>query len=1436
MPIKLQDVVKFRGDRLFNGAVNIGWFDTNAERTRAAAEAFVFHGPTYHGVSQDDIGVSHGHRLQDTANFALSLIRRCYGLEDQPFTLAIAGYGTGKSHLGLTLATLLSNPDGDVADEVLEGIDRADDAIGSEIRSTLSDANQPCLVVALNGMQNFDLTTEMTRQIRQQVLSAELDTRPLDDLRPRFAHAANLIKMAGGNNEIVHALLEACELDALDDILTSLGQQDEAIYSKVHGVLAARNIPLKALGGESVRDVIDVACREYCGSEKQFRCMAVIFDEFGRYTEFATVRSHIAGSGVLQDLFEGIQANAGTACFAGFIQFDLNAYVQRVAAEHRNEILRYVTRYQSANRVYLSINLETLIASLIEKTRPDELARRFDNDVARQESKEIIDNVGRWFPQSRNHRLWGDLAQFHSVIRRGCWPLSAYSAWFLYHLAAAGKHLQERSALALLGDVFERFSGKLLDGDNSWCLSPVDFWSDSLQHELITSEEGGQQGSITHAYASVFARHATQIEGDLIRLLRAVVLASKMGLKVESRDDAIDALSELAGLHLAAAERGIEHLQDEYNVLEWDESFKEFDILGDAVPRTQFLSFVRHRVASAYDEAGKAALFASKGASWCELLGDLDCDFAEESKITTREWRYTGVTSSLDLLAMQVKLAADKWSQAVAVDEPRGTVIYCYVEPNRNSEVIGADVGKKLRAAAKDSGVAALPILVVLLGDTDGTLGQSLAELAVLDESLTEEDRVRFGNLISAHQEKMRAVVRSQIESMIKQRLYVTAHKEPLESRRLQSAGTELFKRIYKNVLAFPFDGFTTARGNAADSCQELTAELLLGKLDYDGVLGKPVKVKNRAIAVLKDSWGIFARNGKVLTRPSHPVVRALTEKWDGLLASAERRILLQSSLRQLCAPPFGANVASAGLFLGVFVAARSEKICIVRNGQQYGLTQWVQDGLFRGKFVDFGALHDVELIHLGEESSEWDALLDEWEQAESHETRRACLLRSFELKERVPVPPAVAYRQLHLEEQGQVSVRAMADVENQQNEAVSKMERGERFNDANLLSWGAAALSDLVAQMTKESPLWSDHQIQKIQPEIDRTRQFIIQCFPDWLGKQAPREATPDAVGDFKHKMLRLTGGNLRKLGLNDLYEQLEKRTNDIIKDVETAAEANQAIKEVNRWLTSHADATRFVRVRELRALRDVGKEHASKLQGLASRIQMSEMPEVRRRLSEALAKMKDSEEEVVKRATRLWKSKLRSMDDLETLTTEVESLVGAFEGCTSDLEDLQIMRRALRLYQKAYRQLDDERLTWKEFEALAASLSSEAEEDLGEEEIPWPTDEAIGAFVATITKSRKEASAAWIEAIEGDLSSIATMSAADANRLHARASDPPATLVDAHAKRLTKVVRDIEQRLEALKLDWLVERFAELPPPSQKKFLEMAEGIAQGRFPRKD
>jgi hypothetical protein len=1425
---KLKDIVRFRGDRLFNGAVSIDWFWTDESKRKVATEAFVFHGPTYHGVTQTDVGVSHGYRLIDTANFTRNVVHRCLGLQEEPFTLAIAGYGTGKSHLALTLASLLSDPASSEAEQVLLGLEAADERIGGEIRSLLKEELRPFLVVAINGVHNFDLTAELTHQIISQARSRNLNTRPLDELRPRFRQAASLIRMS--SDAVVAELVAASGMADIGTILNSIEKQEENVYKQVHEFFASRGMPISALGGESVKDVIEVTIREYCGEGKPFTGLVILFDEFGRYTEFATVRSQVAGSGVLQDMFEGVQANADSVTFIGFIQFELNAYVQRVAPEFKNEILRYITRYQSANKAYLSINLETLLAHLIEKRNPTKLNAWFDHEDALKESENIVKYLHSWFPDSRNHRLWNDSKQFHAIIRKGCWPLSPLSSWLLFYLTAAGKYLQERSAFSLLGDVFDRVSETEVLDDGSWVLAPVDLWSNALQEELISSEESGQQGSITHAYSSVIARYGNQFSEDLVRLLRGIVLSSKLGLQVPTKDNAIVALAKLSGLPLLEAKDGIANLQDEYNVIEWDPSFKQFDILGDAVPRTQFIAFVRQRVASSFDENTKARLFASKAKAWCDLFGDLDCDFAEEHGITTREWRYEAVTSNLELLETNLKFAANRWNDAVAVDEARGTVVYCYVEQSRNPDEPASQAKRFLRGIAREIGVPALPIFVVFLGDEDGLLGQTLAELAVLKESLTEEDRARFGNLIGAHIEKAQQIMRTKIEGMIRSRRYVTILNEDIDAQRLSRFGSELFARIYKKPVPFPFDGFSVAKGNAADTCQQMITELLQANLDYDTVIAKPAKVKNRSIAVLQGSWGVFTKTGAISRRPSHPVVRNITEIWDNTLESEEGRpLVIGKILREVCLPPYGANIASAGLLFGIYVAPRMEKFMVVHHGQQYSIKQWLQNGIFRGKFLDLPALENDELVLIGKESLEWEILLDEWEQAESYYERGEFLNRAHGLKMRVPVPPMLFYRFEHLENQAKEAIIAIEKVDKEQNDALIKMERGYQQSDVSMLSWGTASLFDMKKDMIVHQPLWTDYQINEIQPHIERGRQAIIQIFARWLAHQGPQSSSPDKVGDFKHKMLRLVGGNLKKIELIELYEQLESQVNFLISNVETTAEARQLIRDVSSWVDQHIDACRIIRIAEVRGFREIGKNYSSKLQGMARRIEMPEINDVRQRLADFLSKLKDSENSIMKRAFSLRESRISSMEDIETLMVQVDAIMGAFEGVDEDLEDFRLMRRGLQTYQQTYTSLQDERLTWPEFDLLSETLRKEAEKIFGDEELPWPPDETISGFIEIIRKNRQQASLSWIRQIESETEAIATMTAVEANQLYRKSSNPPQMLSEKHTDRLSRVINRIEHRLEFLKIDWLLEKFKELPPPARKKFIKIASDLSE-------
>jgi hypothetical protein len=228
-----------------------------------------------------------------------------------------------------------------------------------------------------------------------------------------------------------------------------------------------------------------------------------------------------------------------------------------------------------------------------------------------------------------------------------------------------------------------------------------------------------------------------------------------------------------------------------------------------------------------------------------------------------------------------------------------------------------------------------------------------------------------------------------------------------------------------------------------------------------------------------------------------------------------------------------------------------------------------------------------------------------------------------------------------------------------------------------------------------------------------------------------------------------------------------------------------------------------------------------------MGERIQLPDIIEVRTQLSEFLNQLKNTEAEIKKRADRIWRTKIRGEEDIAPLIDEVEALIGAYENVQSDLEDLQLMRRALRLYQKSYDRLSDENLNWAEFEKLAEEVRQELAKALEDEELPWSCEETIDNLAQTISKNRKESSTKWIDMMEAQTEHTSTMTADEANRLHARATKPPAAITETHTKRAAIIVRKLEARPEYLTIDWLVEKFKELPPKARGEFLHRVQEL---------
>ena len=99
-------------------------------------------------------------------------------------------------------------------------------------------------------------------------------------------------------------------------------------------------------------------------------------------------------------------------------------------------------------------------------------------------------------------------------------------------LSTVGKLLQQRSALSLLAEVYDEL--KTADFGGGRTITPVDLCSDSLVNEFLSSERFGQLRGFGSRYETVLDKYRHELGCEDVRVLKSVLLSSKLGTKAKS--------------------------------------------------------------------------------------------------------------------------------------------------------------------------------------------------------------------------------------------------------------------------------------------------------------------------------------------------------------------------------------------------------------------------------------------------------------------------------------------------------------------------------------------------------------------------------------------------------------------------------------------------------------------------------------------------------------------------------------------------------------------------------------------------------------------------------------------------------------------------------------------------------------------------------------
>lgn len=1143
--IRIEDILRFKKELFFEGAVQLDWF-YDTEKKHAAASSFVFHGPEYFGVSQDDIRTSR-HDLVDTCTFAQMLGHRLYlDGEDNPLIMAVAGYGSGKSHLGLTLASLFGSlPKAPLTTRILNNIYAADKATGEELKELI---NRPNLVIALNGMKDFNLTYEILNSARKALREHGVDESPLREITRAYEVARTFLRR---NFDLYSAEFEklaardGIELkdNALFSYLDESLDSDTGIFEVVNEVYEqATGISIRWDDGISAGDVLSKLQEAFCGDRGAFNKILILFDEFGRFVEFAAEYPTRAGQSAIQQVFEAIQNANKDIVFVGFIQSDLRTYLARV--EKSSNIIRYVGRYEASDKVYLSSNLETIFANLIERKDEEAFKKYIQGDT--RNWRHFHSDLLCWLPTASERSLWADWSKFSKVILEGTYPLHPLTTWMLANL---GNWLQQRSSLTFLSNEFQRLADNYITEQKELPLIyPTRLIRSDFFNELLRAEEEGrQQSEYCILYNQVLRKHRDKCSDQLLDVLAANLVLRIGKLKTTDRMDVTRALSYCLSLDEATITESLYELENELGVISFDDDAGCFDFIEDATGAKDFRRFVT-RVRSRTPIYPSLAFQNNELRNLLGIDGTIITSFSTRNSIRTNEWQFSQeILHIADIDSKTITGMRKDWLNATSPEKQKGKLVWVYMGPDDQASVLTA-----IQEEIRSSGLDCSPVVFFLIDDNEGIFLNALRDITLV-KHFSSEDRARYARFIPDFAMKAQRAAEDAFKQLASKRMLITGSGIQTVRTRIAEFCNERFEQVYPKVISFPFEGFHNKNiAPARKLLAQIAKNLLTGKMDYQSVQAQNRDFKNRVEAVLVTdrhaSWGVLTSEIQ-LVRPENTRVAAIYEELDHALEESGE-LAIKSTFEKYLAPPYGLNEFSLGLLIACYISFKGQGAKIRLEENIVRTLDWAERTyLERG--IDFRVLENSHLVkvNVDEYFAKYTSLCDQIETTTDIEEAYNLVIALADLKKEQEVPPTLEYRvkisDVYLAECSRAYPAVVRELESLHDRLERSLERGNIKQLLDIVN-SAEGIMNIVPGSSRYR--YSPSQKTEFSTIADKARAYIETNYESWLSSL--RCESVASVTSFEGSTRALIR-SLNELGYHDFARKTQSRLDNILADM---------------------------------------------------------------------------------------------------------------------------------------------------------------------------------------------------------------------------------------------------------------------------------------------
>lgn len=1348
--MKVSELVAFRRDLFFEGAVQIGWATSNRPRAELAATNFIFHGPEFQAVKPEDFeDQSLSEQLTDTCSFVASVVENFSeknSTETNPFMLAIAGYGTGKSHLGLTLSLLLSErKESPLHQAITKNLRVASSEVSARIESAFESLKKPFLCVSLDGMQDFNLGAEFNRQVLRELRRQDLDLTPVELLSPRFRVASDFVE----KNYSAHRARfnQETKCNALDEIQNLLIERSEEIFNGVNRVFkdfAGMSIPLS--GQESPQDLITCVCENYCGPNKEFTGFIVVFDEFGRYLEFASDSGSNAGPSALQQIYQGIQDNSEKSLFLGLIQYELRAYLNKAALAGDTQLGKYIGRYDSSRKFFLSSNLETLLAHLITKQNSDWTTSYLDSRLGIERWRDTFDLMSTSLPVGDSTWVWTNFEEFRKVIVRGCWPLDPLAVWFL---SKQQDIVQNRSALSFVATEIDSIADRVVEPESAiFSIRAADFCLGPMFEEILAAERV-QHGTIAESFATIREDFKDRLTKNHLLVLASIVVSQKIRTAAIEQRRFDDLISALSGLDIDVVRDVIKELTQNYCVVEWNDDLRRYELIVGAVTRSQFHSFLNKK-SQDYSGSATAALqiFQQYGSSWSDLP-DIDPQFSNQKQILTSEWKYQVNCASRLNLKQAIADCVKACKSAESPDSARGQLIYCLALETDDLGELREEFQRTVESECARVNSPLLPLIGVILFDSDSTIRDTIIKLQVLRTGLSADDKEKYSKFLDEERSRQSEKLQNAISNCVKARDYIFS-KDGLVERKdqLRKVCFNVFDKVYSEIIPFKFDGFATTRGNAAKDCAVILRALVNGGVSQTWATSQIPSVLNRFNTLFQETWKALTDKYEFAKHPKLPVLNRLFEKIDAKLAQ-EESVNLGDLHRMLIEPPYGMNSASAGLVIGMILGRRSPSLSIRYDGVPMQREVWIADCAFEDKkpFFNVKALSQTQVrVISGDTKTQWRALFDDWAATRDPFKKRDLMNESEKLRREIGMPSEF-----------EAECSLLVDATQEATDAVLRhVRKVQKLLDFKLQCEDSPAAEHLLslAQQTQiyiseidrdRKHDWPDSALDELSEILPFAKQELLSVFPRWLQDQ--RCNNPMAISKFKAQM-DSAQRTLEGLGLKEFAMHAERHYQRVNTDIEIHQKHKSLFPEVDEFLNfaTTDDTTLHVsleeNIRRGQTLLELLEKYSAELKGDQG------ARERHARVTEKIDKLKNVRKRQRERCSALTERTLDSPETLSSLLRELAILQQVFAGKEEDCEYLSGLCAELRAYEADIVQCASFNVAEEQLEQIVEEQKVNRLKEFSTSgiDVSWDIDAVYDAFKLYGIESLRERSERWL------------------------------------------------------------------------------------------